>query len=194
MKQNQQFRERCVYGIFSDTGILKYVGQCFLEGLRQRWWRHRRPCEVKVNYPKWKWLRENPGATCKIIQRDLWSKQESDQIEIQAIAACKPGQLLNLTKGGDINPMLHPDLEKRKAAIEKVRQAALKRRHSEKTKDKIRQHVTGKPGFWRNKKIPPEICERISQSLTGKTHSPQTRMKMSKSQKKTWLLRRKSAT
>lgn len=188
MEEKQTLRERCVYGIFSAEGTVRYIGQCYVSGLRQRWWRHRRHQEVTVNFQKWKWLKENPEAYIAIIQGSLWTRQESNDAEKNFIA--QHANLLNLTPGGDYNPMLEEDEEKRKIAIEKIRFAARRRRHSDKTKEKIRQYVTGKPGPWTKVTMSIETRQKISEFHKGKQWSKgrklseETKKKISNSMKK----------
>jgi hypothetical protein len=157
-------RARCVYGIFSREGILVYVGQCYIDLIDDRFKRHRRKSEKRNNFKKWKWLHENPDSYITQIDGPYYTIAETHQAEKRIIADNKKKgvELLNLTPGGDYNPMLNEDQEKRNQAIEKIRKAAKMRKHTEQTKDKIRKFMLHSPNRW----------------WTGKKHTDETKMKM----------------
>lgn len=162
-------RARCVYGIFSVEGILVYVGQCYIDLINDRFYRHHRKSEMHINYRKWKWLDENPEAYIKQLEGPFYTIVETHEAEKRIIEENKNRGifLLNLTPGGDYNPMLNEDEEKRNQSILKIKKAAQLRKHTEQTKEKIRKHMLANPNKW----------------WSGKKHTEETKQKMKEKRK-----------
>ena len=200
LEQNQLVRERCVYGIFSSTGTLVYVGQCYVELLADRLYRHRRKSERKANFSKWQWLRENLDAEIKIISGPFVSLSETNEEERRQInLATSP--LFNRTPGGDYNPMTDPDPVKRQMFIDRLRKSATGRVMSEQAKEKIRNYVLANPspGF-NGRKHSPETKEKmrlkamgrasVKKGIKGKKMTEETKAKMRASAKAAWARRK----
>jgi hypothetical protein len=200
LEQNQLVRERCVYGIFSSAGTLVYVGQCYVELLVNRLYRHRRKSYREVNFPKWRWLRENLDAEIKIISGPFVTLTETNEEERKQISLAR-GPLFNLTPGGDYNPMTDPDPVKRQMFIDRVRKSATGRLMSVKAKEKIRNYVLANPspGF-NGRKHTLETKEKMRLARLGrpsakkgkkdKKMTEETKAKMRASAKAAWAKRK----
>jgi len=90
------------------------------------------------------------------------------------------GILRNMTDGGDgIAGFSHSTLTKEKLSIKARQRDPNTRLHTEATKDKIRQKITGISRSIETK----EKLSKIASNRTGRKHSEETKIKMSKSQK-----------
>jgi len=55
--------------------------------------------------------------------------------------------------------------------------------HSDETKRKLSEANKGKPGYWKGKKLPKEVCEKLRKNHLGQKTSTETRNKISKANK-----------
>ncbi len=186
-------RPRCVYGIFSDTNELKYVGQCYVDLLQDRLRRHKREKERFVNFNKWKWLKKNPDAYIAALAGPFSNKNDANQEERRYISEYKDS-LLNLSPGGDYNPMLDPIHRER--IIRRIRETRTGKPLSDAHRNAISSTLKGqtspRKGVVLSEATKKKISLGVSTAQKGRKLSLETRRKISEARKRWWAGQRQS--
>jgi hypothetical protein len=167
----------CVYGLVLETApeAIRYVGVTKYNTVDRRWYSHKIRRDNGHQLPVYDWMRKHGDAVIPVVIGTCASWDDAVALEITTIAAFRTAgaDLLNCTSGGEgITNMSEESLEK-------LRQKATGRKHSEDAKRKMSAAKKGQVPHNKGKQASEETRRKLSEARKGvSNHTEESRRKI----------------